>query len=190
LIHTLAEPEIEAMLISILQAIQLTWSDNALDETAFALLRYSASCASFQKSYSVAQNATSYTDTDSALTAGTTYCYRVFAIRGVENSPSSNTATVTPNVPAVVSSASANNSMFPGDIWVSWEHSGTNVQGWRVHRENGAGDQVYDFEDFTPSRRSWLDIFGLTGGELYRYEIRAFNAWGEGPTWALYAIAQ
>jgi regulation of enolase protein 1 (concanavalin A-like superfamily) len=70
-------------------AINLAWTDNAGNETAFQIER-SADNANFTLLASPAANVTSYSDT--GLAAGTTYYYRVRAVSGTTASGYSNTA--------------------------------------------------------------------------------------------------
>lgn len=73
-------------------AAQLTlhWADNSTNETGFRLERKVGASGAFGQLTTVGANTTSYID--SALTAGTTYCYRVSAYNAAGTSPSSNEA--------------------------------------------------------------------------------------------------
>ena len=64
-------------------SVTLSWTDNAINEDNYAIERCTGSnCAGFTVlSSTVAANSTGYTD--SAVTAGTTYRYRIEAINGV-----------------------------------------------------------------------------------------------------------
>jgi len=73
--------------------INLSWTDNADNETGFRILRCKGStCTNFALIATVGVNATSYANTK--LTANTTYRYRVYAYNASGNSGYSNTATV------------------------------------------------------------------------------------------------
>ncbi|MBO0699362.1 MAG: fibronectin type III domain-containing protein, partial [Zavarzinella sp.] len=74
--------------------VNLTWADHSTNETGFVLERATDSgfTAGFT-SFNLGPGATSYTDTD--LTPGTTYFYRVKAVNAAGSSGYSNTASVT-----------------------------------------------------------------------------------------------
>jgi uncharacterized delta-60 repeat protein len=73
--------------------VSLTWTDNASDETGFAIERAPGSTTTFAEVGTVAANVTSFTN--SGLTANTTYTYRVRARRDSLYSNYSNTALIT-----------------------------------------------------------------------------------------------
>jgi len=74
--------------------INLTWNDNSSDETNFQIQRcQGASCTNFSALATVGANTTSYNNT--GLTAGTSYRYRVRAIKSGAQSSYSNIAGAT-----------------------------------------------------------------------------------------------
>jgi hypothetical protein len=78
--------------------INLSWSDNASDETGFEIERcQGAACSNFANIAQVAADAVSYSD--SGLSASTTYQYRVRAINAGGASGYSNTASATTETP-------------------------------------------------------------------------------------------
>ena len=74
--------------------INLTWTDNASNETGFSIERCKgATCTNFSQIATVGANVTSYANT--RLTANTTYRYRVRAYNASGNSAYSNIAAAT-----------------------------------------------------------------------------------------------
>jgi len=74
--------------------INLTWTDNASNETGFRIERCKGStCTNFSQIATVGANVTSYANTK--LTANTTYRYRVYAYNASGNSGYSNIASAT-----------------------------------------------------------------------------------------------
>jgi len=69
-------------------SLHLSWTDNAANESGFKIERKTGTVGTFALIASVAANVTSYNDT--GLIDGTTYCYRLFAFNGSENSLYSN----------------------------------------------------------------------------------------------------
>jgi hypothetical protein len=85
--------------------IDLSWTDNASDETGFKILRSHTSAAGFAEIGTAAANATSYSDT--TCSAETTYFYQVIASNTNGDSVPSNEATATtpvapPPVPGTI----------------------------------------------------------------------------------------
>ena len=80
--------------------IDLTWTDNANNETGFKLERKTGSGGTWLQIATPAANATSYSDT--GLTASTTYVYRICATNALGDSDWSNEANATtPSGPPV-----------------------------------------------------------------------------------------
>lgn len=74
-------------------SVQLTWTDNATDEVGYAVTRATGGGEYAQIKYGLPADTTSFTDT--GLTPGTTYSYRVQAYNSEAYSESSNVATAT-----------------------------------------------------------------------------------------------
>jgi hypothetical protein len=75
------------------EQIDLSWTDNATNETGFRIERCAgAGCSNFAETATVPANAVRYADT--ALTATTSYSYRVRAYNGADASTYSTTATI------------------------------------------------------------------------------------------------
>src|SRR3989344_9006760 len=68
--------------------INLSWTDNATDETGFVIQRKTT--GDYSQISTVAANTTSFSDT--GLTAGTTYTYRIYATGAEGDSSFSNEA--------------------------------------------------------------------------------------------------
>ena len=74
--------------------LHLTWRDNSSDENGFIIERRTKGDEKFVQIATQGANVTSYTDSD--VTAGTTYCYRVRAFNAVGSSPYSQEFCATP----------------------------------------------------------------------------------------------
>jgi chitodextrinase len=74
--------------------INLAWTDNSDNETGFKIERCTGvGCGSFAQIATVGANVTTYSNT--GLSSGTSYSYRVRANNGITDSPFSNTASAT-----------------------------------------------------------------------------------------------
>jgi hypothetical protein len=159
--------------------INLTWTDNANNESGFKI-EQSTDGTSFTQIASVGSNAVSFSVT--GLTASTTYFYRVASFNTAGNSTFSNTASATtsaapPPLPAAPSSLSAA-AVSSTRINLSWTDNASNESGFRIERcknpnctnfaqiaQIGAG--LTTFADTTVSKNT-----------AYSYRVRAFNAAG------------
>ncbi len=123
--------------------------------------------------------------TDSGLTAGTTYRYRVRAVDAASNvSGYSNVATATtqtvtldteaPTVPSNLAAVGTSTTQ----INLNWTASTDNVgvTGYRVERCQGVGCSNFA-QVATPTGTSFADA-GLTAETTYRYRVRAVDAAG------------
>ena len=123
-------------------------------------------------------NVLSYTDT--AVTNGQTYFYKVTAVNSVGESSQSNEAGATP---AAIPSAPQNLVAFPGNakVGLTWSapssNGGSAITGYGVYRGTLPGG-----EGTTPiatiTGTSYTDS-GLTNGQTYYYKVTAINSVGE-----------
>lgn len=164
--------------------INLTWntSTDNVGVTGYLVERcQGSSCTNFSQIGT--PSTTSYSDT--GLTAGTAYRYRVRARDAAgNNSAYSSIASATtqaaagdvtaPSVPTGLSAAAASASQ----ISLNWNASTDNVgvTGYLVERCQGASCTNFS-QIATPSSTAQSDT-GLTGGTTYRYRVRARDAAG------------
>jgi len=106
--------------------INLTWTDNATNETGFVLERQIGSGAWTQIA-SLAAGVTSYSDT--GLTASTQYGYRVMATNSAGDSASSNVANVMTAAPSAPGDANGDGIVNRTDLGVLAMNFGKNVIG-------------------------------------------------------------
>lgn len=170
-------------------AITLTWQDNSNNEAGFEVERKSGD--KFAVLAAVGAGVTSYTDT--AVTTGTEYVYRVRAISDTAVSGYSNEAAIIasaliinpdlqikpkpelsllPAAPADLQAVPASTS----EIRLSWTDQSSNEKGFYLERKQGD-------EDFTQIAVISKDATGHTDTGLqekitYTYRICAFNDFG------------
>ena len=87
-------------------SLQLSWDDNSQNEDGFDIERKTGNGGAFLALTTIPANQSSYTDTN--LSNGTTYCYRVRAFNSVGGSPYSNEACATTSASAPTPTPTAN----------------------------------------------------------------------------------
>jgi titin len=166
--------------------IDLTWQDNSSDETGFKIERKTGS-GSYAQIATVGAGVTSYNNT--ALTASTTYYYRVRAFNAAGNSDYSNEASATtlpppPPAPTLKSPASGStvSTLTPRLEWNA--STGATDYGLQVAttssfttllvNETGITDLYYDI---APGTLNWNTI--------YYWRVNARNSYGTS-SWSSY----
>lgn len=156
-------------------AITVTWS-NVTSEAGYVLQRCTgASCTDFASIQTLPINTTVFTDTD--LSVGTTYRYRVFAFNEAGFLDYSASVPGTPLPPPLppTSIAAATASDTRADV--TWSHAG-GTTGFSIYRCSGAGctpsTQVASVDG---NARSYANT-GLSPLTAYRYAITALNSGG------------
>jgi hypothetical protein len=159
-------------------AINLAWTDNANNESGFAIER-ALGAGAFAQIASVGADAVTYTD--SGLAAATAYSYRVRAYNAGGYSAYTNTATATtqaggvtpPTAPtgltATVVSATAIN--------LAWTDASTTETGFKVERQTGTG-AFGQIGTVAANVVTYADT-GLTAATAYTYQVRAYNSGGD-----------
>ena len=159
--------------------INLTWTDNANNESGFRI-EQSTDGTNFTQIATAGSNAVSFSVT--GLSASTTYFYRVASFNSAGTSGFSNTASATTSgppapVPAAPSGLSAT-AVSRTQINLSWTDNSGDESGFRIERCKNpnctsfvqiaeVGANVTTFADTTVNRNT-----------SYNYRVRAFNAAG------------
>ncbi len=155
--------------------INLAWSDNSTNETAFEIDR--ASDSGFTNGLttaSVGSNVTTYQST--GLSATTTYYYRVRAtVGGGNDSLNSNTASATTQVvaPPAAPSVLGATAVSTSQINLSWSDNSTNETAFEIDRARNS-TFTNSLTTFTVgSNVTTYQSTGLTSGRIYYYRVRA-----------------
>ncbi len=157
--------------------INLSWVDNSTDETGFKIERKTGSGGTYAQIATVAAGATTYSNT--GLTAGTTYFYRVRATNASGDSAYSNetSAATLDALPAAPSGLSAT-AVSTSQINLSWTDNATNETGFKIERKTGSGGTYAQIATTGANVTTYNDT-GLTAGTNYFYRVRATNAAGD-----------
>jgi titin len=158
-------------------AITLTWDDNSNNEGRFEIFR-STNGTNFSFLAQVGANRTDFTNT--GLSAGTTYFYRVRAVNSSGNSAWSNIASATPgggqvNIPATPSGLTAT-AASSSQINLSWDDNSDNESRFDIFRSTD-GVNFAAIGQVGPNVTSFANT-GLSANVTYFYRVRAANSAG------------
>jgi hypothetical protein len=172
-----AAPTVLAATAASANAINLTWTDNANNETGFKIERRIKNTGSFNQIAIAGANVTSFGDS-SGLAAGTTYEYRIRAYNSTGDSAYSNVAEATTlqSLPAkptnlVVSSVTASS------VIIAWTDNATNESGFKIERKTSA--TAFQEIATVPANTTSFTNTGLSGNTTYIYRVRAWNSAGD-----------
>ncbi|MEN6391195.1 MAG: stalk domain-containing protein [Syntrophomonas sp.] len=162
--------------------IQLTWTDNSSNEIGYSIERKVRG-----ENYTVLANlvANTTTYTDSGLTSGITYTYRVMALGNSNNISSSG---YSPESSATTTGAiSSNNLATPGNlvatsssvsqINLSWVDYASGESAYSVERALGSNNFAV-IAYLSPNSQNYSDV-GVISGNTYSYRVQAI---GDGST--------
>ncbi len=121
--------------------------------------------------------ASASTYTDSGLTNGTTYFYRVFPVLAGGNGPDSNEASAVPVRAIPTGDIVLTGAAMNGSTRLWWNASTRAVQ-YVVFRRIGTGDWS-QLATVNPSTNPSYTDGGLTNGTIYAYRVRAGNESGD-----------
>jgi fibronectin type 3 domain-containing protein len=152
--------------------LDLSWTDNANNETAYEVFR-STNGGPFVQISQLAANTVFYADTD--VTSGASYSYYVTAV----NSAGANNSNTAPPTLAGAPSTPTNAMvayLSPTEIDLTWTDNSTNETGFRVLRAGSDGNFV-TVASLPANTTSFRDTT-VTPGTTYGYHIEAYNAAG------------
>ncbi|MFL6258786.1 MAG: fibronectin type III domain-containing protein [Thermoanaerobaculia bacterium] len=156
--------------------IQLTWTDNSIDETSFRIEELVG--GTYQEVYAVGASIT--TAQISGLNPGTSYSFRVRAANSSGYSAYSNVATASsplgtppPTAPQITSATALGN----GAVQVKWrDNSSTEVQFVVEKSLNGS---TFQTAVTVAANTTIAKITGLTKGTKYYFRVKAVDAFGQ-----------
>jgi fibronectin type 3 domain-containing protein len=153
-----------------LGAVGLAWQDNATNETGYSVERSNGGTWSVVAT--LPANSTSYTDT--GLTLGATYSYRVRCFSGATASAYSTTVkvTATPTAPAQPGSLSAT-AVSSSQVNLTWQDKAINESSYSVERSSN-GHTWSVIASLPANSTSYADT-GVAGGTAYSYRVRALD---------------
>ena len=155
--------------------IDLSWDDNATDETAYLVERSLDGVTGWQQIATVQANSTAYSDT--ALSCSVEYYYRVQAYRGADqaSSPYSNTASATTAhctlaAPTVLSAVAVSTN----EIDLAWMDNSADESAFHVERSLDGTTDWAEIAVIAENNTSYHDT-GLACSTEYHYRVRAYR---------------
>jgi hypothetical protein len=167
-----AAPSNLLALVASTSQINLSWADTVNNETGFKIER-SSDGVNFTQIATVGVNVTACSD--SGLTAGATYYYRVKAYNGIGDSDYSNTASTTITAPAAPSGLTAT-AVSTSQINLVWVDNVSNESGFRIFRSLDKVNWTL-IATTGPNVTTYSDT-GLAANTQYYYRIRSYNGVG------------
>lgn len=159
-------------------SIDLSWVDNASNETGYRIERQSG--GNWSEVATVGANASTWRD--SGLTAGATYTYRVRAYNTAGDSSNSNQASATTqsesvtSKPAAASNLRASTQASPLGVVLNWNDNASNESGFYVQRSANRGRWT-QIASLGANVTSYTDT-KVSLGSTYDYRVVAFNSVG------------
>ncbi len=151
-------------------SIRVTWTDTTPSESGFRIER-SLDGVAWAQTGIVAANVTTYTNT--SLTAGTTYQYRVRAYEGSVNGTFSSVVSATTFPPPAAPTNLLAERVNATTVRLTWTDNATNETGFRVERSTN-GTTWLQVAYLGANAVTWTN-FSLTTGTTYHYRVRAYE---------------
>ncbi len=169
---------------STFSSVTLTWNDTSTFETGFNIERKGPGDSNFKQIGTTSGE----TYTDTGLTSGTQYSYRVYAYNDFDNTPSySNTVLIKTDslqivIPPLLIFPSAPSGLTaePAFITVSleWEDNSANESSFIIERRDPGALLYHQVGTVGANVTSFSDD-GLTADTQYSYRVKAHNAIGD-----------
>jgi len=154
--------------------VELTWTDNATDETRYELQRCrGVGCVSFERIALFTRNTIAYTDR--GVAPATTYGYRVRATRAGASSDYSDVLSISTPAALAVSGLVAT-AVSPHEIDLTWTDPGETESDIQVERCTAEGCTGFATIASLPRNTFSFRDLGRGSSTIYRYRVRAINA--------------
>ncbi|MBI5729858.1 MAG: fibronectin type III domain-containing protein [Ignavibacteriales bacterium] len=152
--------------------INLTWQDNSTDETGFKIDRKQNPSDAWTNITTTNANITSFSNT--SLTDGIKYYYRIYAFNSNGNSNFSNevNAVTTMLAPTNLTVQTVNS-----QVTLNWTDNSQGEDGYTIERKQGSTGQFVKVSDVNKNVSTYTET-PLNDGTKYYYRVYAFNSNG------------
>lgn len=157
-------------------AVLLSWRDRSTNEEGFKVERKTAA-AGYVPAGTAPASATRLTD--SGLTAGTTYTYRVRAFNAGGDSDYSGEASATPPLPPLAPGSLTAAALSSTQVRLEWTDRSGNESGFQIERR--AGSAAFGPLGAAAANSTRYVDATVAPGTRYTYRLRATNAGGASP---------
>ena len=151
--------------------IDLSWHDNATNETGYLVQRELDGTSSWIPVESLDANATSCSDY--GLADGTKYFYRVFATNIGGSSTSSNVAVAV--TPMMTPTNLTGTQIEGGAIQLTWQDNSSSELGYYIERKKNSLGTYAVRDSVVANSTEYNDTTGVPGNE-YFYRVRGYNS--------------
>jgi len=151
--------------------IDLTWHDNATNETGYTVQRRTETTLTWSTIAYTAADSVSFSDI--GVYDGTKYFYRIYASNGGGNSaPSNVTNAVTPMQPPTYLNAVQ---LEGAAIQLTWQDNSSSELGYYIERKLGSAGTYAVIDSVSSNVTAFTDSTGVPGNE-YFFRVRAYNS--------------
>jgi len=160
--------------------INLSWTDNAINETSYLVQRSLISTSGFATIATLPANSISYSNT--GLAGSTTYYYRIKASNSGVNSANSNVATA---ITATLTAPFAPSNLTAvangcNTIVLTWVDNSTTETAFKVKRSTTLNGSYTTIATLTSNSTTFANLSLATGNKYY-YRVMAVNSAGNSP---------
>jgi hypothetical protein len=151
--------------------IDLSWHDNATNETGYTLQRRTDTTSSWAAITNLSTNTISFSD--NGVSDGTKYFYRAYASNIAGNSAPSNVANaITPMQPPTNLTAAQ---MQGAAIKLTWQDNSSSELGYYIERKLGSSGTYATTDSVVSNVAAFTDTKGVPGNN-YFYRVRGYNS--------------
>jgi len=155
--------------------IDLNWQDNSTDEDGFSIERKEGVSGTYSEIATVGANVKTYTDSN--LTEGKTYYYRVRAFKGATYSDYSNEASATTS--ALLPPTNLTATAGVRQVFLRWKDNSYNEDGFIIERKHlSPSEPNPSFTQIAivgPDENTYTDSNLWCDSRPYFYRVRAYN---------------
>jgi len=151
--------------------VSLSWTDNSGDESGFKIQRKTGFTGTYVTIKTTGANVTTYTD--SSVTDGTLYYYRVCATNAAGDSAFSNEVSGT--TPLAKPTAATATAVSSSQINLTWVDNSSSETGYKIERKRTAAGTYSQIAQVGANVESYSDTNGLAPNTRYYYRVRATN---------------